>query len=134
MVATLSYPEAVRITREALDLADQVERCGGPPEHKLGEFYRARQILEQARDDLETPGMGFLPLVLVPWLLLAAGTVVAVATIPTAIDSARNVTRTVERTTSSVAETLGQVTRWATYGALALGGYWATKTVLRKAG
>lgn len=134
MAATLSYPEVVSITRDALDLANQVEQCGGPPRHKAREFWKARSILEQAADDLENPGIGFLPLVVLPWLLLAAGTVVAVATIPTAIDSAKKVTRTVEQTTSGVAVALGNVTRWASYGALALGGYWATKAVLRKAG
>jgi hypothetical protein len=132
MATALSYQDAVRLCRESMQLADQVERSGGPPENRAADFYRARHIVEQTATELATNGIGFGPLVLLPWLLLAAGTIVGIATIPSAISGTRRIVDTTTGAVSSIVTNTQRVVNVATWGAAALAGYWATRKVLAR--
>ena len=131
MGATLSHADALDLCTDSLRLAEQVERQGGPPPARAADFYRAVRIVEDTRGELEAQGLGFGPLVLIPWLLLAAGTIVGVATIPTAIDSTRRVVTSTEQAVSGVTRTIDNAFRWGTYAAVAAGAYWIAKKVHR---
>lgn len=130
MSATLSHADAVELCNDSLQLAEQIERRGGPPAHRADDFYRAVHIVEGARDELDA-GLGIGPLVLLPWLLLAAGTIVGVATIPAAIESSKRVVSSTERAVSGITQTVDNAFRWGTYAAVAAGAYWLAKKVHR---
>lgn len=125
---------------ESLALAEHVERCGGPPPERAAEFYRGKQLLEAAREQLGGggSGLGVVPLLAIGawevlgWVLAGTAAVAAVATIPALIRGSRQVTETVGRETSGLVSTTGKVITLAQYGALALAAYWGAKMVLKK--
>lgn len=131
MSATLSHADAVSLCNDSLRLAEQIERRGGPPANRAADFYRAVQIVENTRDELDVEGLGIGPLVLLPWLLLAAGTIVGVATIPSAIESSKRVVTSTEQAVSGITRTVDNAFRWGTYAAVAAGAYWLAKKVHR---
>lgn len=121
------------LCRDSLQLADAIERAGGPAPHQAAKFDRARAMVERAQHELDAGDLGF---VWMPWViggLLAAVGVIGAATVPAAIREARETVVSVGAATRSTIETTAKLLRWAGYGALALGGYWATRRVLRVA-
>lgn len=131
MARTLTFHEADTLCRDSLQLAAAVERCGGPPPERAAEFYRGLGALQEVRQALDAGGLGFGPLALIPWLLFGAAAVAGAATVPALIAESRRVVGAIGSGTASVVGTVSRVTNLALYAGLALGGYWATRQVLR---
>lgn len=131
MAATLS--EIAELCRDSLELADEIELAGGPPPHRAAEFDRARNYLDGVLGEIEgDAGLGIAPLVAVYWVLAAAGVITAVAVVPSLIRGSRQVVETVGSSTSALVQTTANAVRIATYGAVALGAYWAARTIFKK--
>jgi hypothetical protein len=121
------------LCRDSLQLADAIERAGGPVPHEARKFDRARAIVEHAQQELDAGDLG---IVWMPWViggLLAAVGVIGAATVPAAIREARESMGAVGIAARNTIATTEKLIRWAGYGALALGGYWATRRVMKVA-
>lgn len=131
MTATLL--EVRDLCRDSLQLADAVVAAGGPSSERAAEFWRARDGLAGILSDLDADdGLGFAPLVLLPWVLAAAGIITAAATIPAMIRGTTRVVDTVAESTSGVVRTTEKLLQWGGWAALALASFAATRYILKR--